>query len=241
MRLEVLSDLHLEQAPAPELPPSSDLLVAAGDIGHGTDGLAWLHSLGRPVLYVAGNHEYWDAEPDSAPARLRAAAGGGPVRVLEREAAVIDGVRFLGCTLWGDFAAGDPAIMAAIGEAMNDFRNIRGAGVPLRPADLLDVHRESRRWLAAALAEPFAGPTVVITHHAPSFRSWMGRPDSPYRHACCADLEDLMAAHRPALWIHGHLHHAFDYECRGVRVLCNPRGWPGDPARGFRPGLTVEV
>lgn len=242
MKLEVLSDLHLEQSDPPAAPRRGDVLVAAGDIGHGTDGLNWLRSLERPVLYVAGNHEYWGADLTDAPARLRGAAAGSDVRVLECDVAVLDGVRFLGCTLWGDFADGDPQVMHAIGSAMNDFRNIgRGGDARIAPEDLLHVHRHSRAWLADTLAEPFAGPTVVITHHAPSFRSWKGPPESPYRHACCSDLETLMAAHPVALWIHGHLHHAFDYACRGVPVLCNPRGWPGDPARGFRSGHTVTV
>ncbi len=241
MKLQILSDLHLEQAPPPESFRCAGLLVAAGDIGHGTDGLAWLQSLGCPVLYVAGNHEYWGGDLDRTPERLRTAAAGSRVQVLEREVAVVGGVRFLGCTLWGDFAGGDPEVMAAIGTAMNDFRNIDRGGVRITPHDLLHAHRRARAWLAEALAVPFAGPTVVITHHAPSFHSWRGPPDSPYRHACCADLEELMVAHPVALWVHGHLHHAFDYTCRGVRVLCNPRGWSGDPARGFRSECTVSV
>ncbi|HQU16753.1 MAG: metallophosphoesterase [Gammaproteobacteria bacterium] len=241
MRLLVLSDLHLEHTALAPPAGAADLLVAAGDIGHGREGLDWLQSLERPVLYVAGNHEYWGQDLAEAPERLRRAAAGSAVRVLEQETAVVGGVRFLGCTLWGDYADGDPRVMEAVHQAMNDFQQIHRDGVPLTPDDLLEAHRGAREWIARTLAEPFDGPTVVVTHHAPSFRSWTGRADSPYRHACCADLEEVMARQPIALWIHGHLHHAFDYPCRGVRVLCNPRGYANDPARGFRPEHTVSV
>jgi len=100
-----------------------------------------------------------------------------------------------------------------------------------------------RDWLAAALDEPFAGETVVVTHHAPSSRSVHPRfARDLLSPAFASRLEPLMGGNRAALWVHGHTHDAFDYEIDGTRIICNPRGYlPHDPSPGFRPDLVVEI
>lgn len=241
MRILVFSDLHLERAPCALDAARADLVVAAGDISHGLEGVRWLARLGRPVVFVAGNHEHWGDDLGGTAARLRAACAGTPVRLLEREAAVIGGVRFLGCTLWADYRDGDPDVVGPAEARFNDFRHIRAGGRPLRAADLVAEHRAARAWLARTLAEPFDGPTVVVTHHAPSYASWPG-PDKPARYACASDLEGLMRAHAPVLWIHGHIHHHMDYRIGPTRVVCNPRGYEDtDPGVGWDPAFVVEL
>ncbi len=241
MRIRVFSDLHLEHAPWQADVAGADLVVAAGDIGHGEEGARWLARLGVPVVYVAGNHEHWGGELAEAAVRLRAACAATPVRFLEREAAVLGGVRFLGCTLWADYRGLDPAVVGPAERGFNDFRRIRAGGRPLRVADLVAEHRRARAWLEAALAEPFDGPTVVVTHHAPSYASWPGG-DKPARYACASDLETLVRAAAPALWVHGHIHHRLDYRIGATRVVCNPRGYAGsDPGVGWDPCFTVEL
>lgn len=55
-------------------------------------------------------------------------------------------------------------------------------------------------------------------------------------------FEPLIEKGRPALWIHGHTHDAFDYELYGTKVVCNPRGYPEEAnSSGFMPDLIVEV
>jgi Icc-related predicted phosphoesterase len=93
------------------------------------------------------------------------------------------------------------------------------------------------------LAEPFDGGTVVVTHHAPSSRSVHTRYArdllSP---AFASSLEKLMDGDRALLWVHGHMHDAFDYEIYGTRIVCNPRGYaPYALAQGFMPDLIVEI
>jgi Icc-related predicted phosphoesterase len=100
-------------------------------------------------------------------------------------------------------------------------------------------------WLGQALATPHAGPTVVITHHAPSPRSIHPRFEESILNACfVSDLEHLLGQERVELWIHGHTHDSFDYRVNGTRVLCNPRGYARDGVNenaSFNPGLTIEV
>lgn len=252
MRLHVLSDLHLERAPMPvsQPEPPADVLVLAGDTAGGTRGVEWARerAAGRPVLYVAGNHEFYGHASPGLIGDLRAAAAGSSVHVLENDELVIDGVRFLGCTLWSDFEFDGPdnreVSMRVCARVVNDFEYIEHgpAGRPLSPADARTMHLQSRRWLADRLAEPHPGPTVVVTHHQPVI---VARPESPALRAIAgafaSDLSELMGAERVALWIFGHTHRLVDLDVGGTRVISNPRGYPHEPVDGFDPTLVAEV
>lgn len=253
MRLHVLSDLHLERGGGPPPAADADVLVLAGDIGPGAAGLraaaAWWHE--RPIVYVCGNHEpYGHALPDIiGELRTAARAFDGRVHVLECDEVVLGGTRFLGCTLWSDFAVAGvrqrERAMAVCGDLVNDYAQIAWspAARALEPTDTLRLHRAARRWLEHRLAVPHAGPTVVVTHHGPL------PPREPIADplwqalagAFVSDLRTLMGADRAALWIHGHTHRRIDVAVRGTQVLSNPRGYPHEPVAGFEPGLVVEV
>ncbi|HEX8693913.1 MAG TPA: metallophosphoesterase [Longimicrobium sp.] len=247
MKLHVLSDLHTEFAPFDPPHTDADVLVLAGDVGTGTKGLALARewARGRPVLYVAGNHEYYrDAIPKLGE-RLAAEAKGSGVHFLENRAVELGGARFLGCTLWTDFDLyGDRMYCAAQARAaMNDFRLIRKSPEFRRfhPGDARSLNLQSVRWLREVLEMPFAGPTVVVTHHAPSLRSVNpAYRDHPVTAAYASDLEWMLDG-SAALWIHGHTHYCVDYELGGTRVLSNQRGYPDEPVAGFDPALVVEV
>lgn len=251
MRLNVLSDLHLEHAPLNVPETDADVVVLAGDVAPGTAGIEWmlreLH--GRTILYVAGNHEFYGHDLPGLTARLRQAARGTAIHVLENDALVIDGVRFLGCSLWSDFdyagAENRANSMLVCERLVNDYKQIRASELdrPLRAQDTRDLHVASRAWLATALAEPFDGPTVVITHHAPIVR----RRAEPHpvldaiAGAFASDLSELMDGERVGLWIFGHIHRAVDVNVNGTRVLSNQRGYPHEPVAGFDPALVIEV
>ncbi len=205
------------------------------------------------MLYVAGNHEYYDRGIASGLSELRQLCAGTRVRFLEQDEAVIDGVRFLGTTLWTDFMLfEDPqqrsAAIAAASGFVRDFHVIRCGEQEDRlftPDDAMALHRESARWLAARLATPHAGPTVVITHHAPSALSIHPRfAESPVNVAFVSRLDHLLDGGRARLWVHGHTHDSFDYVVNGTRVVCNPRGYSRQGVnenRAFAPDLVIDV
>jgi predicted phosphodiesterase len=250
MRLHVLSDLHLERAPftAPEV--DADVVVLGGDIAPGTAGVEWVRRWfgERPALYVAGNHEFYGESFSDLAGDLRAQADGTRVQVLENDVSVIDGVRFLGCSLWSDFefagAERREYSMSICERMVNDYRQIRAssAGEPLRAQDTLTRHLESRAWLAERLSEHHDGRTVVITHHSPIVRE---RPDNPLLAAIggafASDLSDLMSADTVDLWIFGHIHRTVDVNVNGTRVISNQRGYPEEPVSGFDPELVIEL
>jgi len=247
VKLHVLSDLHIEFGDFDPPVTDADVVVLAGDIGVGTQGIRWAAErfTDRPVIYVAGNHEFY--HQDIALLDELKGQATDRIHVLENDRVVIAGVRFLGCSLWSDFALFGEAerffAMQKAGQRMNDFALIRNRGRLFAPGDARRLNAASRDWLAARLAEPFAGSTVVVSHHAPSIRSVPARfSGDPLSAAFASDLEAMLDADRTALWIHGHLHDSFDYEIHGTRVLCNPRGYTPDALNpAFRPDCVVEI
>ncbi len=249
MRLRVLSDLHLEFAPFDPPAAAADVVVLAGDLHPGLRGLEWAAARwpDTPVVHVPGNHEFYGHAYPRLVRKLvaRAADLGAHLHVLSDAAAVVGGVRLLGATLWTDFALlGTPdASAAAAREQMTDFKRVRvePGYRRCRPQDTVMWHQRSLRWLAGALAEPFAGPTVVVTHHAPSRRSLNPDYTDPVAAAYASDLDEVVAASGAALWVHGHTHHCVDYRLGPTRVLSNQRGYPDEGVANFDPALVVRL
>jgi predicted phosphodiesterase len=251
MKIRVLSDLHLEFQRWSPPPVSADAVVLAGDIDSGAAGIHW----GREyfpeseIIYVPGNHEFYGSEMQDMLGKMRRAAKQSGVHLLDADSVEIDGVRFLGATLWTDFAlyGAEPKDIArsmAIGQSMMaDYQVIRWKDTgPLAPDDTREIHGLQRAWLNHELSKPFAGSTVVVTHHLPHSKSVHAKYKGDLLNPCFAsDLSPLL---RPPvkLWIHGHTHESMDYEVEGTRVVCNPRGYlPQDPNKRFNPKLVVEV
>jgi predicted phosphodiesterase len=237
MKLHILSDLHLSLGALAIPENEADVVILAGDIARPREAVGWALGFAKPVLYVPGNHEFYGGSIAGTVDVLKQLCAGTSIRVLDNDEAIIDGVRFLGTTLWTDFMLfGDgEKRAAAIGKAlsfMRDFKRIHvgeepeALFTPAHSAAMFDVHA---RWLDGKLAEPFAGPTVVITHHAPSPKSIHPRFEDSLLNACfVSDVERLIDGSRARLWIHGHTHDSFDYVLNGTRVVCNPRGYAKD-------------
>ncbi|MEP6702266.1 MAG: metallophosphoesterase [Betaproteobacteria bacterium] len=253
MKLHILSDLHLGFHGFGHPATDADIVILAGDIARPNQAMTWALQFGKPVLYVAGNHEFYGGSIPGTRAELRRLSAGTPIRVLDNDQFVSGGVRFLGATLWTDFALLDDEGQrrAAIDEAMQwirDFSRIRrddDAQARFTPHDSARLFGEHAAWLAARLAEPHPGPTVVITHHAPSPKSIHPRFAESLLNSCfVSNAEYLFGGQAVQLWIHGHTHDSFDYTQSGTRVLCNPRGYAADGIDEnplFDPCLVVEI
>ncbi|OYV75650.1 MAG: hypothetical protein B7Z66_12050 [Chromatiales bacterium 21-64-14] len=253
MRIHVLSDVHLEFGDFEPPPVEADVVVLAGDIGVGVEGVQWAARRfpDRQVVYVAGNHEFYGADIQVTLDGLTQAAPSN-VHVLENRCMEVGGVRFCGATLWTDFALYGPlGSWSARGLArrvMPEFSegalSVWDGLSPFTPERSMELHRTSRNWLEASLLAG-RGPVVVVTHHLPSERSIAPRWREPMRDvlnpAFCSDLEPLVE--RARLWVHGHSHDSCDYRtASGGRVVCNPRGYhPNELNPEFDPGLVVEI
>ena len=255
MKLHVLSDLHLSVHGLEPSATDADVVVLAGDIARPDAAVAWASQFAKPTLYVPGNHEFYGGNMASVRRALRESCAAAGIHLLDNAGVVIDGVRFLGSTLWSDFRiAGEGAIQAeAIAQSVvfnRDFSRIRigpeDAERVFAPGDAMALFAENVAWLEQALGEPHtAGPTVVITHHAPTPKSIHPRfAGSLLNTNFVSDVQALIQARRPDLWIHGHTHDSFDYVVGATRVLCNARGYARDGVAenaNFDPALTVAV
>lgn len=281
MKIQLLSDLHLEVHPqfVPEPAPDADLLVLAGDIGSyqndsqvagdnfGLERFSPLPQWGdwpTPVVFVPGNHEYDMQDFDAAHDRLRRTCDRLGLLWLERETLVLDGVRFVGTTLWSDFDA-----LADHEQCTDLTRRLRlrqkafraanfylaktgtsRAGTPWLAEPMREQALACMAWLEDALARPFDGPTVAITHFAPSLRSADPRYGlAPGTAGFCNALDHLLP--RATLWLHGHLHAPSDYTVQGqqadgtpwqCRVVANPLGYARKNEQAFfRPQCCITL
>ena len=237
MKLNILSDLHLSLGALAIPQNAADVVVLAGDIARPRGAVAWAAGFTKPVLYVPGNHEFYGGSIAGTVAELKRLCAGTGIRVLDNDEVIIAGVRFLGTTLWTDFmlfGEGEKraAAMTKAQRFMRDFTHIRiGEAAqelftPDASAELFKIHAG---WLKRKLAESHAGPTVVITHHAPSRKSIHPRFADSLLNACfVSDAEHLLESSGARLWIHGHTHDSFDYQVNGTRLVCNPRGYARD-------------
>jgi Icc-related predicted phosphoesterase len=247
MKLHILNDLHIEFEDFAQPVTDADIVVQAGDIGVGMEGLRWAEARfpDRPVIYVPGNHEFY--HHDLALMEVLKVQAPDHIHVLNDDQVIIDGVRFLGSILWTDFALFGEAdrffAMQQARQQMTDFSIIQNGSQRFTPEDAIRLHTTSRNWLAAMLAEPFDGKTVVVTHHAPSSQSVHPRyANNLLTPAFASNLENLMDGNRAPLWIHGHMHESYDYEIYGARVVCNPRGYaPNALNPDFRPDWLIVI
>ncbi len=291
MKLQLLSDVHLEAHPHWQARPApgADLLVLAGDIGSYQSGSLLDDSdfglrqfspqsgWPTPVVFVPGNHEYDALDFDDAHARLRATCLRLGLVWLERETWVAPWpdrqgrpVRLVGTTLWSDFDALGPqqapaSVAAPSGTATSNPAHLlaqslrsrdkayRAAnyylrktgttrqGEPFLAEQVRSQALDCQAWLRHALATPFDGSTVVVTHFAPSLHSADPRyGKTPGTAGFCNSLDDLLP--HAQLWLHGHLHAPSDYVHQGCRVVANPLGYARKNEQSqFKPADTLEI
>ena len=248
MRVQILSDIHLEFGGLDFDFSDIDLLILAGDIHLGEKGLDWAKSqvTDIPVIYVLGNHEYYKSSYPKLLYRLLEKAKGTNIHVLEKDSIVIDGITFHGTTLWTNFELfGDPKIAGyACQQRMSDYKLIRRdpSYSKLRSVDTHIMHYKSLNWLKRSLQDSTTATNVVVTHHAPSAKSIPEKFKNDLISAAYAsDLESFIEETKPTIWIHGHVHEPFDYSIASTRIICNPQGYISEPFNGYNSKLVVEI
>lgn len=257
MKIKVWSDLHLEfrnnlydHIWTPSEDDKDVVLLLAGDIAKGTasrDFMEALCSSFKHVLRICGNHEFYENdfnqviegwkkyEEEEAPSNFH---------FLHNDWRILDGVRFLGGTMWTSFNDGDVIDMAAAHRIMNDYVEIRCDGKRITPQFVLQEHDKFMQFLLTEFDKPFDGPTVVMTHHSPgNALKRLGHRGDRTNSAYFADIEELIGYHnKSVLHVHGHTHRSYDYMINNTRVVCNPYGyWGKSVNRDFNPNLIIEV
>ncbi len=256
MRLQLLSDLHLEtESYDPEPAAEAELLVLAGDIDARWESLARFRGWPQPVVFVAGNHEYDGRDIAAATAGLRGLCDDLGIKMLERDSLVVADssgvrIRILGTTRWSDFDLFGSVGRAKAMRAGSYFMGLMQATRHGRPFDVEAMRAEAltcRAWLETELKRPRDGwdRTVVVTHFAPSVKSADPRYGARSGTASFCNADDELLAFVD-VWLHGHLHCVHDYSVARVggptRVVCNSRGHQRrGEAEAHRPRLVIEV
>ncbi|MGO6946997.1 MULTISPECIES: metallophosphoesterase family protein [Rhizobium] len=270
MRAWIVSDIHfsmLDLIRGRNLRvPDADVCICAGDIADNiVMGIAYIRrniEPFMPVIVVLGNHDFFDSSIDLALETARVEIEDSRISLLENGYLSVGDCRFIGATLWTDFAVevgGDehippeerralaasllPNYMADYHRIIRSNERADGEGGKVTVHELLARHLESRAYIDDQLAIPFAGRTVVITHHAPLPESFDARFHGQITNAAFAsDLSDLIFRRQPTVWIHGHIHKFRDYMQDRTRIICNPLGYASDANfSGFRAGFVVDL
>ena len=262
MKLQIVSDLHLEFSPLEIKNSGADVLILSGDIcvvDYFDRGIAspyykravgfaeFFHQVSMEfdkIFYVMGNHEfyhgYWE---DTADRMKELLAGYRNISVLDKEFEDYNDYRFFGGALWTDMDRGNPVAASAVQGGLNDYKliTLKAFYGKLRPSNTMNDHR---RYLKV-ISDNLVDNSIVIGHHAPSFAS----VPEEYRHNRYAylnpgyysDLSEFILD-RPEikLWTHGHMHSNSDYMIGDTRVVANPRGYK-DENPYFSPDTLYEV
>jgi predicted phosphodiesterase len=255
MKIRLLSDLHGEGYAFKYDRLDEDVVVLAGDINVGAhnvhDYIASTFPDDIPIVYVAGNHEYYKHNFQQTNTELETLFAGTNVHFLNNKSVTINGVRFLGGTMWSDFELFglQEKWFATKGAArgINDFHIINYTDQQhwhdraFTTADCEQLHAEWEKWIKHELANGNENEeTVIVTHFCPSIQSvhdkWKNSAITPY---FTSNKEHLMG--RSKLWLHGHTHDSHDYVIADTRVVCNPRGYGSENRGQFNPELIINI
>lgn len=215
------------------------------------DFLTRMSNLFPNVIYIAGNHEFYNGKFHKGIQYLRETCAVYPnVHFLENDMIKIQDVTFVGGTLWTDMNKGDPLTLHAVRDMMNDFRIIRNdekGYTQLKPIDVAIRHRETLKYIKDVIETSPDEKFVVVGHHSPSPLSIHPRyaDDQLMNGAYHSDLSEFILDHpQIKLWTHGHTHHTFDYVIGDTRIVCNPRGYHNDgysEDTGWDPNIILEI
>jgi len=234
----IAEDLHKR----PDEPPTvTSPYESYKDLGHRDimamrfrDFLARVSKEFPHVIYVAGNHEFYQGKFVRSVQTLRDECAKFPnVYFLERDMKEIGDITFVGGTLWTDCNKGDPLTLYHLQGMMNDYRVIVNDEVgftKLRPAHTAERHRQTLGYFKNVIDDRKDKKIVVVGHHTPSHQSI--HPEYAHDHLMNGGYhsnldEFIMDRPQIQLWVHGHTHEVFDYVIGTTRVVCNPRGYAG--------------
>lgn len=261
MKIKIVSDLHLEFC-GMELPNNgADVLVLSGDIMVADDCKfnpryeRFFEQVSRDypkIVYIPGNHEHYHGHMSRTDAKIKEFLENySDVYYLNNEWVDIDGVAFIGNTLWSDINKQDPVSMLYVKNALNDF-NVVKAGSNYRrynPNDWVENHVKALEYITKTYDEIHEKyqRIVVCGHHAPSLQSIHPRYKGDIHVNGCyaSDLDNyIISRYNISLWTHGHMHNSFDYHIGNTRIVCNPRGYANAAENEnfeFDPNKIVEI
>jgi len=260
MKIQIISDLHLEFKHRNITKTKSDIIVLAGDI-HNTykRNLNFAGKLvkehNKPVISVFGNHEFYtsgnvDLDYNKG---LDLISGTKDLYLLQCSSCIIDNIKFIGCTLWSDFSfntGGNVSLQednAYLAQAkMTDFRYIRQKNQYNRfnAIKSIKLFNDSKIFLKKELAKEYSGKTVIVTHFTPHINCI--DPRSVNDEINCyyvAEVSDIIRDFKFDLWISGHSHYSSNFKLFNgeKRFVSNQIGYPLEKCTGGKLDFVYEL
>ena len=276
MKIAVCSDIHLEFGPISlDNTEGADVLILGGDICVAKDGMdrdvygifdrfyrnSQIHTFFQEccarfphVIYIAGNHEHYHGDYSNTITILRDRLGYlVNLHILDKEMVHLNGVSFIGGTLWTDMNNEDPITLLHMSGMMNDFRCVKNSNRVVHfkdhqgkfqtrpsmfsPEDAVEDHKKMMEYVRLMIEGKFDQKFVVVGHHAPSKQSTHPRykEETIMNGGYSTALDEFIMDHpQIKLWTHGHTHEDFDYMIGSTRIVCNPRGYDAYEERADR-------
>lgn len=263
MLIDVVSDLHLRSPNDLNdefYTASAPVLALLGDVCemHQLETMLpvfeRISGTWKKVLYVLGNHEFYNGFLDNAVSHYRSVLSGFKnIHILDNDAVSIRGIAFIGSTLWSDMDRNSPITKNLCRTGISDYRLIYPSletlarnRHPITPDHTVHLFSLNIKFLEDMLTLFSESKKIVmLTHHAPSYQSVIQKfRTNMLNGAFVSNLDHIMLNDsRIKLWLHGHCHSNIDYMVEQCRVVCHPKGYGRElyeMPQGYRP-LTVKV
>lgn len=233
MKFSLISDMHVD-FPQPKTPYEllEEVIVVAGDTSNGLEGLKFLQKLqnkGHTIFAVDGNHEHYSNY------RQRRSEKETTARFREDHKRYHDEVPIILANGW--YYVEDEALWRGY---MNDGRMTNLSALDVNTLAVNDtefVRGHLEDWKDRQVSG------VVVTHTSPCLETLNPAYEGHYSNDWYWNpgMGGLLKEYSGQIkvWCHGHTHEPSDKIVEGVRVVCNPRGYPGEN-KNWKP-LTIEI
>ena len=221
MKFGIFSDLHMEFEPWFFEPQDDVFYLNAGDTHPRQMMRDYFDGLFKNDNHfsIMGNHDYYGDTFLKADTHFHSK--------------IVNGIKIAGAPLWTDLS--NPLDWQCYVHGLVDYRHISD----LTHDRMMLAHDIHKKFLLTS------GADVIVSHHAPSYQSVSEKFKNSGLNYCLATelFNDIVNMSKPPkLWIHGHMHNRSDYMIGDTRVICHPRGYPGENTwyKNYEP-LIVEI
>lgn len=177
----------------------------------------------KHTFWIPGNHEYYNSDISKRSGSFEEQIRDN-VALLNNIVKTIDGVKLVFSTLWSHIS---PEKQFIIQQSLSDFRVIQNNQKRLTVDYYNQIHGESRLFLEEALKNQTNIPTVVITHHPPTFFNYPAKyANSTINEAFGTEMFNFIEESEIDYWIYGHHHcNVSDFTVGKTKLVTNQLGY----------------